>query len=565
MMNMLNIGLRSPTGVKMDSTNAFMLPPRLPWENEYEDRDENQAHPESPPWSHANGEDLLSDDVDVGDGVDDGEEIKSGARKVGVAVKRLPQQRRLQRVLNDREKKNDDDDDYSKVNKDVLRVITGTQPVRRRSPRNVERKTYDYNRNVDSKRLQTDSRERSEACAMNAEVRTRKTRLFQSNNNISVSRIANTTNENDYGPIITTEDGSFKRRRQEDETRWTLAENKQYKITGTQPSKPSREFLEKSRATVSAKRNSKQVTSTRKYYGFGSTFTLPPAQTKRTRRNVDGDDIEEEEDYDDDEFQRWPPKTTVTNAPVLHTLSRAKGRAAMEAAKNEANMRRKNNTSIRIFNKPVSGFARKPAAALVIHPSADGNDSSWEQEQENIFEDVYEFTPPPPLVSGAGAYRKAAKTPKSNAQKLGAMTQPEPFLLATEKRAIINRRQFLKDQKAEVERETYVLSNKKATSTRKRVVAKTPSKKTSQTLTLTHYSSDAAKTPRIQKSTGLNKVMKKGPIRGSRAEDRAVFSELDENAVMLATTSKKNLLKSALKGTNGGRKGRAQGVTVNKN
>ena len=82
-------------------------------------------------------------------------------------------------------------------------------------------------------------------------------------------------------------------------------------------------------------------------------------------------------------------------------------------------------------------------------------------------------------------------------------------------------------------------------------------------------------TPKIQKSTGLNKKhvsARKGPIRGSRAEDRAVFAEINrENdtnrtAAGARTGTKKasqNLLKSALKapGTTG-RKRRV--VTFNK-
>ena len=37
-------------------------------------------------------------------------------------------------------------------NKLVERVITGTQPVRRRSPRNLERKAYNFSRNVANSR-----------------------------------------------------------------------------------------------------------------------------------------------------------------------------------------------------------------------------------------------------------------------------------------------------------------------------------------------------------------------------------------------------------------------------
>jgi len=85
------------------------------------------------------------------------------------------------------------------------------------------------------------------------------------------------------------------------------------------------------------------------------------------------------------------------------------------------------------------------------------------------------------------------------------------------------------------------------------------------------------KTPKLQKSTGLNKKhvgARKGPVRGSGAEDRAVFAEINsENnnnmnsaaAATARTITKKeaqNLLKSALKAP--GTAGRKRQVTFNK-
>jgi len=79
-------------------------------------------------------------------------------------------------------------------NKLVERVITGTQPVRRRSPRNLERKAYNFSRNAANSRprevgvketaasirekRQMDSRMRIEAVAKNAELRAKRVNLM---------------------------------------------------------------------------------------------------------------------------------------------------------------------------------------------------------------------------------------------------------------------------------------------------------------------------------------------------------------------------------------------------
>jgi hypothetical protein len=287
----------------------------------------------------------------------------------------------------------------------------------------------------------------------------------------------------------------------------------------------------------------------------------------------------------------------------------------VEAAKKEAMERRKANNTVKIFNRPV-GVARKQITNTTTDTT---NDSSWEQVDPNY--DVFEFTPEPIEFGGRrqSNLMNAAKTPKSNAQKLGASTQPEPFRLATEKRAIINRRQFLKDRQAELDRETFALSNKKGTATKRRVVAKTPTKATPAPMPLDSSDefivdvtgracttpkpfnlrgaalSERRKTvekrereqnqhvmtpPQLQKSTGLNKKhvgARKGPIRGSRAEDRAVFAEINSDAANInnnmniataataRTATKKepqNLLKSALKAP--GTAGRKRQVTFNK-
>ena len=495
---------------------------------------------------------------------------------------------------------------------------------------------YNYSRNTTAKRevnvkettasirekRQMESRRRVEAVAKNAELRAKKTRLLRSR--VATADEEKDENINDYGPSVTHVVGNFERKRRHvDETRWTLAENKQY-ITGTQPRKPSKEFVaERSRTMAVTKRNQKRVTSTRKYYGFGSTYTSPPKRARsKIQKRRRGDDFEEEEEEEEEEFQHWPPRTTATSSPHLQTASRAKGRAAMEAAKKEAAERRKANNTVKFFNRPI-GVARKQTTTTtndnINNAVANtSNDSGWEQDPNF---DVFEFTPES-IEFGYGSRQSnmnAAKTPKSNAQKLGASTYPEPFQLATEKRAIINRRQFLKDRRAEQERETYALSNKKGTATKRRVVTKTPrrtqAERTKAPAPIALDSSDelivdvtgracttpkpfklqgaalserrknvekrereqqhVMNTPKIQKSTGLNKKhvsARKGPIRGSRAEDRAVFAEINrENdtnrtAAGARTGTKKesqNLLKSALKapGTTG-RKRRA--VTFNK-
>ena len=116
----------------------------------------------------------------------------------------------------------------------------------------------------------------------------------------------------------------------------------------------------------------------------------------------------------------------------------------MEAAKKEAAERRKANNTVKIFNRPI-GVARKQTTTTtndnINNAVANtSNDSGWEQDPNF---DVFEFTPES-IEFGYGSRQSnmnAAKTPKSNAQKLGASTYPEPFQLATEKRAIINRRQ----------------------------------------------------------------------------------------------------------------------------
>ena len=145
----------------------------------------------------------------------------------------------------------------------------------------------------------------------------------------------------------------------------------------------------------------------------------------------------------------------------------------MEAAKKEAAERRKANNTVKIFNRPI-GVARKQRLLLLmiilIMPLLIRRTiRAWEQDPNF---DVFEFTPESIEFGGSRqSNMNAAKTPESNAQKLGASTYPEPFQLATEKRAIINRRQFLKDRRAELERETYALSNKKGTATQRRVVS----------------------------------------------------------------------------------------------
>ena len=613
-------GLLSPPGWKKpDAATAdqFELPPPLPWEEHFDasesDEDESLSSytaPSSPPWSHVvpNNENAEYEE-------EEGEEEESERSR--------------------RQKKKFTNEPTVLRNKAVERVITGTQPVRRRSPRNLERKMYNYSRNTTARRevnvkettasirekRQMESRRRVEAVAKNAELRAKKTRLLRSR--VATADEEKDENINDYGPSVTHVVGNFERKRRHvDETRWTLAENKQY-ITGTQPRKPSKEFVaERSRTMAVTKRNQKRVTSTRKYYGFGSTYTSPPKRARsKIQKRRRGDDFEEEEE-EDEEFQHWPPRTTATSSPHLQTASRAKGRAAMEAAKKEAAERRKANNTVKIFNRPI-GVARKQTTTTtndnINNAVANtSNDSGWEQDPNF---DVFEFTPES-IEFGYGSRQSnmnAAKTPKSNAQKLGASTYPEPFQLATEKRAIINRRQFLKDRRAELERETYALSNKKGTATKRRVVAKTPrrtqAERTKAPAPIALDSSDelivdvtgracttpkpfklqgaalserrknvekrereqqhVMNTPKIQKSTGLNKKhvsARKGPIRGSRAEDRAVFAEINmENdtnrtAAGARTGTKKesqNLLKSALKapGTTG-RKRRA--VTFNK-
>jgi hypothetical protein len=292
----------------------------------------------------------------------------------------------------------------------------------------------------------------------------------------------------------------------------------------------------------------------------------------------------------------------------------------MEAAKKEAAERRKMNDTVKIFNRPIAAVRKHQTftTTTIAAVTDTTNDSSLEQADPNY--DVFEFTPEPIEFGGrrqSKLMNKTAKTPKSNAQKLGASTQPEPFRLATEKRAIINRRQFLKDRQAELERETYAFSNKKGTATQSRVVAKTPTRTKSSPAVMSHDSSDeflvdvtgracttpkpfklrgaaiserrkavekrereqqhVMKTPKLQKSTGLNKKhvgARKGPVRGSRAEDRAVFAEINsENnnnmnsaaAATARTITKKeaqNLLKSALKAP--GTAGRKRQVTFNK-
>ena len=159
-------------------------------------------------------------------------------------------------------------------NKLVERVITGTQPVRRRSPRNLERKAYNFSRNAANSRprevgvketaasirekRQMDSRMRIEAVAKNAELRAKRVNLMHRRASTTTVQEGEEEEEdvnNDYGPSVTQVVGGFERkRRQVDETRWTLAENKKY-ITGTQPRKPSREYIEeKNRATATVKR-----------------------------------------------------------------------------------------------------------------------------------------------------------------------------------------------------------------------------------------------------------------------------------------------------------------------
>jgi len=605
--------LLSPRGTKPSVWKSFELPPPLPWELDAQ-KATSCTPPSSPPWSHV----AVNEDED-----EDGEEEESERSR-----------QRRQRVVSQRGEKKIVSKKPSAVgaarNKAVERIITGTQPVRRRSPRNLERKAYNYSRNATAskprevevketatsirEKRQMDSRMRIEAVAKNAELRAKKARLLHSR--VVMAEKDEEEDVNDYGPSVTHVVAGFERKRRHvDETRWTLAENKQY-ITGTQPRKPSREFVEKrSRATATAKQNAKRVTSTRKYYGFGSTYTSPPKKVTRQKRGREDD--ERYEESEEELQQHWPPRTTAASSPHLMTASRAKGRAAVEAAKKEAMERRKANNTVKIFNRPV-GVARKQITNTTTDTT---NDSSWEQVDPNY--DVFEFTPEPIEFGGRrqSNLMNAAKTPKSNAQKLGASTQPEPFRLATEKRAVINRRQFLKDRQAELDREMFALSNKKGTATKRRVVAKTPTKATPAPAPMPLDSSDefivdvtgracttpkpfnlrgaalserrktvekrereqkqhVMKTPKLQKSTGLNKKhvgARKGPIRGSRAEHRAVFAEINSDAADInnnmniateaaaRTATKKepqNLLKSALKAP--GTAGRKRQVTFNK-
>ena len=111
---------------------------------------------------------------------------------------------------------------------------------------------YNYSHNTTAKRevnvkettasirekRQMESRRRVEAVAKNAELRAKKTRLLRSR--VATADEEKDENINDYGPSVTHVVGNFERKRRHvDETRWTLAENKQY-ITGTQPRKPSK-------------------------------------------------------------------------------------------------------------------------------------------------------------------------------------------------------------------------------------------------------------------------------------------------------------------------------------
>jgi len=616
-------GLLSPRATNPTNLNPWELPPPLPWEKDARETEGPRSYtpPSSPPWSHV----ATSHDAEV---FESGEEEESERKK----------QRRRQ-FARERVEKKIVSKPAALRNKLVERVITGTQPVRRRSPRNLERKAYNFSRNAANSRprevgvketaasirekRQMDSRMRIEAVAKNAELRAKRVNLMHRRASTTTVQEGEEEEEdvnNDYGPSVTQVVGGFERkRRQVDETRWTLAENKKY-ITGTQPRKPSREYIEeKNRTTATVKRNVKRVTSTRKYYGFGSTYTSPPKKaTNQKRRREDDERFYKEEE---EEFQQhWPPRTTAAISPHLQTASRAKGRAAMEAAKKEAAERRKMNDTVKIFNRPIAAVRKHQTftTTTIAAVTDTTNDSSLEQADPNY--DVFEFTPEPIEFGGrrqSNLMNKTAKTPKSNAQKLGASTQPEPFRLATEKRAIINRRQFLKDRQAELERETYAFSNKKGTATQSRVVAKTPTRTKSSPAVMSHDSSDeflvdvtgracttpkpfklrgaaiserrkavekrereqqhVMKTPKLQKSTGLNKKhvgARKGPVRGSRAEDRAVFAEINsENnnninsaaAATARTITKKeaqNLLKSALKAP--GTAGRKRQVTFNK-
>ncbi|CAL6415812.1 unnamed protein product [Bathycoccus prasinos] len=614
-------GLLSPRATNPTNLNPWELPPPLPWEKDARETEGPRSYtpPSSPPWSHV----ATSHDMEL---FEDGDEEESERNK----------QRRRQLAREKVEKKI-----VSKPaalrNKLVERVITGTQPVRRRSPRNLERKAYNFSRNAANSRprevevketaasirekRQMDSRMRIEAVAKNAELRAKRVNLMHRRATTTMVQEEEEEEEdmNDYGPSVTQVVGGFERkRRQVDETRWTLAENKKY-ITGTQPRKPSREYTEeKNRATATVKRNVKRVTSTRKYYGFGSTYTSPPKKATNQKRRREDDERFYEEEEEEEFQQHWPPRTTATISPHLQTASRAKGCAAMEAAKKEAAERRKMNDTMKIFNRPIAAVRKHQTfnTTTIAAVTDTTNDSSLEQADPNY--DVFEFTPEPIEFGGqSNLMNKTAKTPKSNAQKLGASTQPEPFRLATEKRAIINRRQFLKDRQAELERETYAFSNKKRTATQSRVVAKTPTRTTSSPALMSHDSSDeflvdvtgracttpkpfklrgaaiserrkavekreseqqhVMKTPKLQKSTGLNKKhvgARKGPVRGSRAEDRAVFAEINsENnnnmnsaaAATARTATKKesqNLLKRALKAP--GTAGRKRQVTFNK-
>ena len=112
-------------------------------------------------------------------------------------------------------------------NKAVERIITGTQPVRRRSPRNLERKAYNYSRNATAskprevevketaasirEKRQMDSRMRIEAVAKNAELRAKKARLLHSR--VVMAEKDEEEDVSDYGPSVTHVVAGFERKR----------------------------------------------------------------------------------------------------------------------------------------------------------------------------------------------------------------------------------------------------------------------------------------------------------------------------------------------------------------
>ena len=171
-------GLLSPRATNPTNLNPWELPPPLPWEKDARETEGPRSYtpPSSPPWSHV----ATSHDAEV---FESGEEEESERKK----------QRRRQ-FARERVEKKIVSKPAALRNKLVERVITGTQPVRRRSPRNLERKAYNFSRNAANSRprevgvketaasirekRQMDSRMRIEAVAKNAELRAKRVNLM---------------------------------------------------------------------------------------------------------------------------------------------------------------------------------------------------------------------------------------------------------------------------------------------------------------------------------------------------------------------------------------------------